>query len=315
MLPESWPLVVIDLKGCFFTIPLHPADAPRFAFTVPAINNQESTLCFHWTVLPQGMLSSPTIRQMFVARAVLPICRAYPNALIYHYMDDILISASSRDAVQTVVKELRKSLSANGLCIAEEKVQVQAPWKYLGWKITDTAILPQPLRLASDIKTLNDLQKLLGTINWVPPYLGITTQDLAPLFALLKGESDLASSRTLTPEALHALQRVSAAIQNRQIHRISPMFPVRLILIYSVFQPYALLCQWVSGDIDPLRILEWVFLAHAFSRTVTTGIEMMVLLIQKGRHRLQSLLAQDPASISIALAKQDFNCMSRVLHR
>ena len=106
------------------------------------------------------------------------------------------------------------SRSATGLCIAEEKVQVQAPWKYLGWKITDTAILPQPLRLVSDVKTLNDLQKLLGTINWVRPYLGITTQDLAPLFALLKGESDLASSRALTPEALHALQRVSTAIQN-----------------------------------------------------------------------------------------------------
>ena len=192
---------------------------------------------------------------------------------------------------------------------------MQAPWKYLGWKITDTAILPQPLRLVSDVKTLNDLQKLLGTINWVRPYLGITTQDLAPLFALLKGESDLASSRALTPEALHALQRVSTAIQNQQIHRISPMFLVCLILIYNLFQPYAFLCQWVSGDHDPLKILEWVFLAHAFSKTVTTGIEMMTLLIQKGRHRLQSLLAQDPASISIPLAKQDFNCMSRVLHR
>ncbi|NXG38697.1 POK18 protein, partial [Dromaius novaehollandiae] len=56
------------------------------------------------------------------------------------------------------------------------------PWKYLEWKITDTAILPQPLQLVSDIKTLNDLQKLLGTINWVRPCLGISTQDLAPLF-------------------------------------------------------------------------------------------------------------------------------------
>ncbi|NXG40535.1 POK18 protein, partial [Dromaius novaehollandiae] len=56
------------------------------------------------------------------------------------------------------------------------------PWKYLGWKITDTATLPQPLQLAPDIKTLNDLQKLLGTINLVRPYLSITTQDPAPLF-------------------------------------------------------------------------------------------------------------------------------------
>ncbi|NWH49767.1 POK8 protein, partial [Fregata magnificens] len=56
------------------------------------------------------------------------------------------------------------------------------PWKYLGWKIMDTTIQPQTLRIASDIHTLHDLQKLLGTINWIQPLLGITTQDLAPLF-------------------------------------------------------------------------------------------------------------------------------------
>ncbi|NWZ56660.1 POK25 protein, partial [Haliaeetus albicilla] len=27
MLPEEWDLLIIDLKDCFFTIPLHPDDA------------------------------------------------------------------------------------------------------------------------------------------------------------------------------------------------------------------------------------------------------------------------------------------------
>lgn len=38
MIPRDWSLVLIDLKDCFFNIPLHPEDAPRFAFSVPAIN-------------------------------------------------------------------------------------------------------------------------------------------------------------------------------------------------------------------------------------------------------------------------------------
>ena len=33
--------IVVDLKGCFFTIPLHPEDYERFAFSIPSINFKE----------------------------------------------------------------------------------------------------------------------------------------------------------------------------------------------------------------------------------------------------------------------------------
>ncbi|NXN38985.1 POK6 protein, partial [Rhinoptilus africanus] len=52
-------------------------------------------------------------------------------------------------------------------------------------------IAPQPLQIQTDIKNLHDAQKLLGTINWVRPLLGISNSDLSPLFNLLKGTSDL----------------------------------------------------------------------------------------------------------------------------
>ena len=54
MIPENWDLLIIDLKDCFFTIPLHPEDAEKFAFTVPSINKQEPAKRYHWVVLPQG---------------------------------------------------------------------------------------------------------------------------------------------------------------------------------------------------------------------------------------------------------------------
>jgi len=37
MLPQSWPLIVIDLRDCLFNIPLCSDGAPRFAFLVPTI--------------------------------------------------------------------------------------------------------------------------------------------------------------------------------------------------------------------------------------------------------------------------------------
>ncbi|NWV86427.1 POK6 protein, partial [Dasyornis broadbenti] len=53
--------------------------------------------------------------------------------------------------------------------------------------------VPQPIVLQTTIKTLNYLQKLLGTINWLRPTLGIPTEELSPLFNLLKGNTDLTS--------------------------------------------------------------------------------------------------------------------------
>lgn len=41
MIPKDWPLIVIDLQDCFYTIPLHPYDCPRFSFSIPSINNKE----------------------------------------------------------------------------------------------------------------------------------------------------------------------------------------------------------------------------------------------------------------------------------
>ena len=33
-IPKGYYKIVVDLKDCFFTIPLHPEDCDRFAFSV-----------------------------------------------------------------------------------------------------------------------------------------------------------------------------------------------------------------------------------------------------------------------------------------
>ena len=53
MIPRNWHLFVIDLKDCFFTIPLHSDDQPRFTFSVPSSSLKEPHKRFQWTVLPQ----------------------------------------------------------------------------------------------------------------------------------------------------------------------------------------------------------------------------------------------------------------------
>lgn len=90
-LPKQWKIVILDIKDCFFSIPLCHQDRPRFAFTIPALNHMEPDKRFQWKVLPQGMANSPTMCQLFVQAALEPVRQYFPSLLLLHYMDDILL--------------------------------------------------------------------------------------------------------------------------------------------------------------------------------------------------------------------------------
>ncbi|NXE11300.1 PO113 protein, partial [Lophotis ruficrista] len=53
--------------------------------------------------------------------------------------------------------------------------------QYLGWQIMERTIVLQKLKIPPTLFTLNDLQKLLGAINWVRLVLGLSTELLSPL--------------------------------------------------------------------------------------------------------------------------------------
>ncbi|NXE17138.1 PO113 protein, partial [Lophotis ruficrista] len=55
------------------------------------------------------------------------------------------------------------------------------PWQYLGWQIMERTITLQKLKIPQTLFTLNDLQKLLGAINWVHLALGLSTELLSLL--------------------------------------------------------------------------------------------------------------------------------------
>lgn len=147
-IPQDWPLVIIDLKDCFFTIPLHPDNAPCFDFSVPSINMAEPSKQYHWTVLPQGMKNSPTICQWYVARALSPVRVSFSDCLLYHYMDDILLAAPTGSQLEEVLTATIKALTAVHLVIATEKVQKMAPWQYLGWRIAERTVAPSSLQIS-----------------------------------------------------------------------------------------------------------------------------------------------------------------------
>ena len=73
-------------------------------------------------------------------------------------------------------RDLQKALADKGLQITPENIQTQDPYNYLGLRLTKQAVFPQKIVIFRDnLRTLNDFQKLLGDINWLRPYLKLTT--------------------------------------------------------------------------------------------------------------------------------------------
>ena len=134
---------------------------------------------------------------------------------------------------------------------------------YLGSKITERYITPQKIQIRTDhLRTLNDFQKLLGDIQWVRPYLGLTNKQLQPLYDILPGATALDSERVLTEEGREALKLVEKAIQIAALKRREVDLPISLCILPSENQPTGVLWQgapllWIHPKISPTRVLSY----------------------------------------------------------
>ncbi|NWY08524.1 POK8 protein, partial [Nothoprocta ornata] len=84
---------------------------------------------------------------------------AAEKAIIYHYMDDILVCAPNDDLLTHALDLTIDALIVAGFELQEKKIQKMPPWKYLGLEIGNRTIVPQKLEINPRIKTLADVHK------------------------------------------------------------------------------------------------------------------------------------------------------------
>ena len=243
-IPQNWRIIIIDLQDCFFNIPLHPLDQERFAFSLPFSNHVGPHKQYQWAVLPQGMMNSPTMCQYYVAKALEPVWKQFPDFLVIHYMDDILFSAPSVLETQHVWynSTMLKKLWIN-YC-PWKKIQTSTPYHYLGSIVNRQHITPELTQICVDkLSTLNDFQKLLGDINWIRPSLGIASDQLTNLFNTLKGDPDLNIPHSLSQEVQEELCLVQNKLQKQFLTRIRLDLPLKLFVLPSLHSPTGLLAH------------------------------------------------------------------------
>ncbi|NXP42054.1 POK11 protein, partial [Leiothrix lutea] len=253
-------------------------NAPRFASSVPSLNREAPNNRYHWKFLPQGLKTSPCICQSYVSSLLSPVCAEAEKVIIHHYMDDVLVCAPNKHLLTHALDLTVNALIAAGFELQELKIQRMPPWRYLGLEIGKRTIKPQKLTINTKIETLADAHQLCGALNWVRPWLGLTTKDLAPLFQLQKGGEELSSLRVLTAEAKKALKKVQVTMSSRQANRCDPDLPFQFIILGKLPHLHGVIFQK-----DPLLIIEWVFLSHQRSKRMTKPQELVAELIQKAR--------------------------------
>ncbi|RMB99752.1 hypothetical protein DUI87_23754 [Hirundo rustica rustica] len=185
------------------------------------------------------MQNSPSICQWYLSSLLSPVRAAAGEAIILHYMDDVLVCAPNDDLLSHMLDLTIDSLVTAGFRLQEKKIQRMPPWKYLGLEIGKRTIVLQNLVVKNNIKTLADVQQLCGSLNWVRPWLGLTSEDPDPLFNLLKGGEELSSPRTLTQEARAALENV----QDQYGHQTGQQVQIRLAIQIHHFRQIARLTQ------------------------------------------------------------------------
>ncbi|XP_013917235.1 PREDICTED: endogenous retrovirus group K member 11 Pol protein-like [Thamnophis sirtalis] len=295
LIPQNYDLTIIDLKDAFFSIPLCKADRKLFAFTIPVYNHHKPVQRYQWTVLPQGMLNSPTMCQYYIGNILQHFREQYQEIIICHYMDDILLACKKGIEMRQVVTKLLRLFNLNGFQISEEKIQTTSPFAYLGHIIMENASQPVlPELTLPHTCTLVELQKYLGTLNWARPYMGLTTVQLQPLFDLLKGGKQPGDNIQIGENQKECLELISRALNQKWVDRCEEGVPISVAILGTPVLPTGILFQ---KEKDKLLILEWIHLPNTPKKTISTRDELLAQLIMKLRDRCIARTGREPENI------------------
>lgn len=233
-----------------------------------------------------GMANSPTMCQLFVGEALIPLRQLYPGVRCVHYMDDILIATKSEEILNRAYVDLVNLLEKKGLFIAPEKVQRDEVVNYLGAKIQSKSVFLQKVELRKDnLRTLNDFQKLLGDINWVRSYLNLPSYELKPLYNILIGDSALDSLRYLNKKAREALQKVEERLSSAFLKRWNENEAIVLCVLPTFYQPTGILWQngpllWIYPKVSPAKSIEHY--PTAIASLANVGIQQCLIKVLCG---------------------------------
>ena len=110
------------------------------------------------------------------------------------------------------------------------------------------------------------------------------------MFSTLEGDTALDRPQTLTPLALQEFQFVEQSVNDGFLTYLHASQPISFIIFHTPYSPSGVIAQEKG-------LIEWVFLPNSFSKKLTTYMDKLAFLIQKGRHCILQLSGYEPHQI------------------
>ncbi|KAG0438898.1 Retrovirus-related Pol polyprotein from transposon [Dictyocoela muelleri] len=168
----------IDLNQGFYQIKISKNDQEKTGFRVLG-----NTYVFRR--MPFGLTNAPFTFQLALSK----IIQKLPNT--YFYIDDILIASKEFDTHLLDVERVLKRLNDNNVAVNWDKCEFgKREITFLGHIICEKGLKPEISKIENfkykTPTTRNQLEKLLGFINWFRTYLPNLTDDLTSIYDKLK---------------------------------------------------------------------------------------------------------------------------------
>ena len=129
----------------------------------------------------------------------------------------------------TIISE---TLKTNGFEIASAKIKRGPCVSFLGMGITSSYITPPQIKIRRTVKTLHDMQQLVGSLQWLSNVVLIPPKIMAPLYDLLKGKNPW-EQKTLTTEAISSLDFIEQQVSSNTLDRWNPAIPLDLYVHFK----------------------------------------------------------------------------------
>ena len=171
----------IDLYKGYHQIPVNPADAKKTAVITPFG-------LFVWDKTPFGLKNAGQDFQ----RMMDEILDGVPHQFVY--IDDILVASGNPEEHLEDLDRVFKKLDENGLVVNRQKcVFGQPSLEFLGYRVDKDGISPledrvEAIRETPPPKTVKELQRFLGMVNYYRRFVPKAAQHLHALFTSLKGK-------------------------------------------------------------------------------------------------------------------------------